>query len=356
MQKISTIIPVYNAEKFIAKCLDSILSQTFSDIEIICVDDGSTDSSLRILFDYEEKDSRIKVLSQKNQYAGVARNNGMSVATGEYLFFMDADDSLLDANVFSQIVVDIENHGKPQIIRFRAKAYDMVCQQVCSKSTLEMKNIPDFFFENVFTPKKDDNIQVIKKIEPAPWLGMIRRDFVIKNRLQFNNQKCHNDSSFMWCSFAVADTVIFSKIYCTLYKTNDSNSLQGKRANSYNAIIGNIDCIREFCTERNLDSRIANYIILREIRNLIRACESDVVFRNNGYNNLKITFEYIGTLPASIFEEIDEKEDYEYSAFIFIQNKKKFTFFVYFVFFIRTFLKFAIRKIKIKEQQERWLK
>ena len=90
--KVSIIMPVYNVEAYLRECLDSILVQTLSDIEIICVDDGSTDSSRDILYAYAEKDHRVTVLCQQNQTAGAARNYGMSVAKGEYLIFLDADD------------------------------------------------------------------------------------------------------------------------------------------------------------------------------------------------------------------------------------------------------------------------
>ena len=81
--KVSVIIPVYNTEKYLRQCLDSVVNQTLRDIEIICVDDGSTDGSIEILREYEQKDSRVKMLCQKNQYAGVARNNGLNYASGE---------------------------------------------------------------------------------------------------------------------------------------------------------------------------------------------------------------------------------------------------------------------------------
>ena len=90
--KVSVIIPVYNTEKYLRECLDSVVNQTLRDIEIICVDDGSTDNSLAILREYETKDSRIKVLTQENINAGAARNKGLSEATGEFLSFLDSDD------------------------------------------------------------------------------------------------------------------------------------------------------------------------------------------------------------------------------------------------------------------------
>lgn len=90
--KVSVIVPVYNAETYLSDCLTSILSQSLKDIEVICIDDGSTDSSYKQLEQLSSKDSRVIVLSQKNQGAGPARNNGIAHATGEFIAFMDPDD------------------------------------------------------------------------------------------------------------------------------------------------------------------------------------------------------------------------------------------------------------------------
>lgn len=93
MPKVSAIIPVYNTEKYLEKCLDSVCNQTLSDIEIICIDDCSTDGSLEILKDYAQKDNRIKLIEFKeNKGAAAARNEGIKAATGEYIGFIDSDD------------------------------------------------------------------------------------------------------------------------------------------------------------------------------------------------------------------------------------------------------------------------
>ena len=94
MPKISIIIPVYNVEKYLAECLDSLINQTLKDIEILCIDDGSKDNSLEILNEYAAKDDRIKVFAQKNSGPGAARNLGIQHAKGEYLTFVDSDDWL----------------------------------------------------------------------------------------------------------------------------------------------------------------------------------------------------------------------------------------------------------------------
>ena len=90
--KISVIIPVYNTEKYLRQCLDTVVAQTLKDIEIILVDDGSTDDSLLICQEYAQKDSRIHVYHQENQGAGPARNYGIKVAKGQYFSFLDSDD------------------------------------------------------------------------------------------------------------------------------------------------------------------------------------------------------------------------------------------------------------------------
>lgn len=90
--KISAIVPVYNSENYVGRCIESVLSQTYQDWELILVDDGSIDKSLKILKDYEKKDCRIKVIHQENKGPGIARNTGIKQALGEYIVFIDSDD------------------------------------------------------------------------------------------------------------------------------------------------------------------------------------------------------------------------------------------------------------------------
>ncbi|MDR1123958.1 MAG: glycosyltransferase, partial [Elusimicrobiota bacterium] len=89
---ISIIIPVYNTGRYLPRCLDSVLAQTFKDFEVIAVNDGSSDNSANILADYAKKDSRIKVITQANQGQSMARNNGLKAARGRFVYFIDSDD------------------------------------------------------------------------------------------------------------------------------------------------------------------------------------------------------------------------------------------------------------------------
>lgn len=107
MPKISCIIPIYNREQFLSKCINSILSQTFCDFELILVDDGSTDGSLQICQEYANKDSRIKVIHKKNGGVSSARNAGIEIAQGEYITFVDSDD-WIDSNMYEEMLKTTE--------------------------------------------------------------------------------------------------------------------------------------------------------------------------------------------------------------------------------------------------------
>ncbi len=102
MNKVSIIVPVYNIEKYLAKCLDSLINQTLEDIEIICVNDGSTDNSAEILNEYAQKDCRIKIINQDNAGLSAARNTGINAANGEYIGYVDSDD-WIDLNFYEKL-------------------------------------------------------------------------------------------------------------------------------------------------------------------------------------------------------------------------------------------------------------
>lgn len=107
---ISVIIPVYNSEKYLCRCLDSVIEQSLKDIEIICINDGSTDNSLYLLQKYSKQDDRLKIYNQENQGAGAARNKGLKLATGKYIAFADPDDFYPDKDVLSDLYRAIENN------------------------------------------------------------------------------------------------------------------------------------------------------------------------------------------------------------------------------------------------------
>ena len=143
MPLISIIVPVYNSAKFLRPCLDSILGQTFRDFELLCVDDGSTDDSMRILMEYAKQDSRIKVLSRQNDGKGAAeaRNLGLSHAKGKYIQFLDSDD-FFESDMLERMVEKAERFSLDMVI-CRADCFDQRYQKVTMPiSTIQLKYAP----------------------------------------------------------------------------------------------------------------------------------------------------------------------------------------------------------------------
>lgn len=110
MIKVSIIVPIYNVEKYLPKCLESIINQTLKDVEIICINDGSTDNSLSILKEYANRDSRIQIINTQNKGIAAARNFGINVATGEFLGFIDSDD-WIDLDFFEKLYLTAKKYS-----------------------------------------------------------------------------------------------------------------------------------------------------------------------------------------------------------------------------------------------------
>lgn len=123
MEQISIIVPVYNVGKYLPQCLDSLINQTYENLEIICVNDGSTDRSYEILQRYAVRDARIRVITQENQGASVARNRGLAVAQGDYIMFVDGDD-WIDLDTCQRAIETAEKHGTDVVFWSYVREYE----------------------------------------------------------------------------------------------------------------------------------------------------------------------------------------------------------------------------------------
>lgn len=141
--KVSVIVPIYNVEKYLAKCLNSLINQTLKEIEIICVNDGSTDNSLKILENFEKNDSRIKVVSQQNMGLSGARNTGLNIATGEYIGFVDSDD-WVDLEFFEKLYnVAKENSADISCAGFKRRGKFLSTTRISYKKVKVYEDIND---------------------------------------------------------------------------------------------------------------------------------------------------------------------------------------------------------------------
>ena len=109
--KVTVIIPIYNMEQYLAECIETVISQTLQEIEILCINDGSTDQSLQILQKYSKNDTRLVIINQSNQGVAISRNKGIQTAKGKYVMFMDPDDKYPNSNVIQKLYEAVENNN-----------------------------------------------------------------------------------------------------------------------------------------------------------------------------------------------------------------------------------------------------
>lgn len=213
MPKISVIIPVYNVENYITHCLDSILNQSFKDFEIICVNDGSSDNSLEILQNYSKKDQRIIVIDKDNEGSGIARNAGLAIAKGEYVFFVDGDDWIED-EALNKMFEQAEKTGV-DILIFGGLSY---YEGVGKNGGYSCDKLPKKYLNRVFS--SEDIKKDIFKFPSTAWTKLYKRNFLIKNNIRFQEIKVGQDQLPFFHSMIMAKKIALfpENLYC--YRKN----------------------------------------------------------------------------------------------------------------------------------------
>lgn len=223
MTKLSVIIPVYNVERYLSKCLDSVINQTFQDLEIICVNDASTDNSLLILQKYKQRDPRIMVINnEKNIGLGLTRNRGMEYATGEYIHFLDSDD-WLEQDSYKKLCNISEMFNKPDVIHFE---YQYVSNLDGTKSKRSEAYYKDDLFNKVLNIEQEKDI--IKLWDRHAWNKLYRTKFLQENNLFFNDYPCYEDIEFAFNVLIKSESICFIRDILLNYRYNNSSSLISK--------------------------------------------------------------------------------------------------------------------------------
>lgn len=221
---VSLILPVYNAAEFLEQGLDTLKNQTLHNIEIITVDDGSTDHSLEILRKYAAADKRFRVLQQQNKFAGAARNLGLANAKGEYVIFLDSDDffarNLCEDAYFAgkvhnaDVVLFGAKHYNNATGQYREAKWLLQAQLAPQKQPFHYRDCPDVFY---------------RISTPAPWTKMFRREFVQRNGLQFQTLHNTNDLYFTYCAMAMAERIATVNQSLVYYRVGLDSNLQTKK-------------------------------------------------------------------------------------------------------------------------------
>lgn len=221
MIKISCIVPVYNVEDYIEECLESLLNQKLKDIEIIIVNDGSTDSSMDKVKKFN--DSRIKIINQSNQGLSAARNTGIRHSTGKYLLFMDSDDFIANDYCLEEMYELAEEYNS-DILVGNAKCYYEDGSTACFYKD------PKYFYkrsmsgaEYLINTVDSDDMHV------TVWIHLYNREFILKNNLYFQVGILHEDELFTPKAFLKAKNVSLYPDAFYMYRQRAGSIMSSKR-------------------------------------------------------------------------------------------------------------------------------
>ena len=297
---VSIVMPVYNVEDYLEQAIDSLLNQSMKHIEIIAVDDGSTDRSLEILKRYAAADKRVKVFTQKNQYAGVARNLGLSKAKGEYVLFLDPDD-FFEKNLVKESYWAAKMN-RADIVVFGANYYN---------DSTGRKWRGRWLLDTSFAPKdqpfnyKDCPDSIFQITTACPWTKIFRRKFVEKTGLQFQNLHNANDVFFVLSAVAMAERIVTLDKALVNYRIGLEKNLQNsKKRFFYEAYSAWHNQLKELG-------------LLAEVRKSYTNCALNACMYNlrvvTDYEAKKVIFEKIKNKAFDSLEVFDYDKSYYYN-------------------------------------------
>ena len=244
---VSVIVPVYNMEPFLEECLESLVGQTFPDIEILCVEDGSTDASLSILLLYAERDDRIAVIQEENAGLSAARNTGVRHARGKYLYFIDSDD-LLDTEALEALVERADSDGL-DLLEFDAESF--LSDDSGEKFFFFYRSnyIRKYSYPGVWTgPQLMAEMRRTDEYRTPVWQYFIRRDLVEKHQIRFLQGILHEDNSYAFQLFLNAERA--GHLGCPFYKRRIRSESIMTKPQTFKNVLG------YFCSYLEMDDAL----------------------------------------------------------------------------------------------------
>lgn len=313
---LSLIIPVYNAENYLVQCLDSVLNHPVREMEIICVDDGSADNSLSVLQTYAAKDARITVLAQKNLHAGVARNAGLSVAKGEYVGFLDADDWITPHGL--ELVLSVAVRHKPDMIKFASTCWDNERKAEVDDPWFTLKNFAPHLFNKDLTFRKQEKLL---KLPNCPWSGIYRREFLYQNDIFFDDLLCGNDVSFFVHCLLKARKIRLVDETVVFYRINNPKSLISIRNKNFDCMYRQYEIIGQIIApfSATVQRQMRGYVIAEIIDRFHKYfADADDQTKNAQFEKMKsfltrqahIKFSEKLQIKIKKFIQADRAEDY----------------------------------------------
>ncbi len=256
---VSVIVPVYNAADFIARTLDSLINQTLDNIEIVCVDDGSTDDSLKILKKYAKNDKRIKVHHQQNAGVATARNTGLKYATGKYIMWCDSDDTYTP-NMCLEMCDIMEQRHVDLAICSQNVVYDGI-----DKS---LRKDTSSYLTHKYTGSQLIDWQLITNTDVSLWNKIFRRDIIEKNNIKFPDGLLFEDAYFCNAYMLMSKTIHFTdhKLYNYIRQPSSIMSTSFKKNKSSGDYLKITVATYQYLKEHNIYEQYADFFWLRMIQ------------------------------------------------------------------------------------------
>ncbi len=240
--KVSVILPIYNQEKYLRKALDSLQNQTLKDIEFICVNDGSKDNSLNILKEYAQKDKRVKIVDQKNQGAGSARNNGLKIANGEYIAFLDPDDWFEP-----EALESLYTKSKQQDCDMVVFNYNSVNEsgEIIGKYNLkkrlqrfiELKEDKNFHWRDVKS-------RILGGLSPVSWNKFYKRSLIKDNHVHFAKSNLAEDNVFVFGATLNSEKIGYSDKCLYNYLVRENSAIRTRSDKNF-CLFRSIDAVKK---------------------------------------------------------------------------------------------------------------
>lgn len=273
---ISIVVPIYNVEKYICQCVDSIIAQSYADIEIILVDDGSVDKCPKICDDYALKDSRIKVIHKENGGLISARKAGVNASNGEYVTFVDGDD-FVHQNMYECVAKSIAEHNPDVVVcDFYYNYYDKkdVSEQICTEEFYDkVKLVNEIYPKMLF----DGNYYSFG-IAPNCWSKVFKKDLLVKHLMKVDDRtKMGEDASFTYPILLDANSVSYVNKPLYYYRILPQSMSRGYDKNLDKIIFNAYYAIKKCSTECfDIASQLAYYMVYLAnfvVRNEIKSNE-----------------------------------------------------------------------------------
>ena len=261
---LSVIIPVYNAENTIRETLDSVLGQSLKEIEVICVDDGSRDNSVAVIREYMARDPRVSLICQQNRYAGAARNAGIEAAKGEYLFFLDADDYVLDYAL--EAVCGKAVKHRLDCLKFLAMTRDEKEERYVDKRRNNGGMLKVGDYDRLLKVEKNSPLL---RVSVTPWSGIYRRAFVLEKHCRFNHLRCVNDRSFWTKVMTNAERIMVARDRVTVHRENQDHSLVGNRAAHFDCQVESVRLTEKQLLEDGISPEAVEVVMAQEYQDLV---------------------------------------------------------------------------------------